>query len=269
MVAFELDRAFPDFNFSEWWDPALQEGPSASSLYKLVYQARKGDRFAAAKFADAMSWTLRPETWDCFQRIHGHRPIAHREWFYAKLAQYIEMLVYDDLTIVEPSEYPRRLQPDELLDERFTVVGGVGSLIQTDELEQALVPDLYGEYSWFGLVQKVIGNPGDRAGTVRAWLREQSITPEGKPSEQPRSGWRKNQERDQIILNCLDRGMASDLVSDELDKRTIPTLPALQTRGIHRWRDGWADPKARNAIQQLFSKLQNRKKPVKSAAVSN
>jgi hypothetical protein len=69
MIAFDLDPAFADFNFSEWWDPALKDGPSASSLYKLVYQARKGDRFAAGKFADAMSWTLRPETWDCLQRV--------------------------------------------------------------------------------------------------------------------------------------------------------------------------------------------------------
>ena len=267
MIAFELDPAFADFNFSEWWDPALKDGPSASSLYKLVYQARKGDRFAAGKFADTMNWTLRPETWDCFQRVHGHRPISHREWFYAKLTQFVDMLVYDDLTVEETNKQPRKLLPDELLDERFTVVGSVGPT-HPDDLEQALVPELYAEYGWYGLVQKVVST-SDRAGALRAWLAAERIAWERKSTGQPRSGWTKNQERDQIILNCVSRGMAPDKICDELDKLTIPTLLALQTKGIHRWKNGWVYPKTRNAIQQLFSKLHDRKKPVKPPAVSN
>ena len=57
MVAFELDRAFPDFNFSEFWDPALRGGPSASSLYKLVYKARKGDLLLADYALITKHWT--------------------------------------------------------------------------------------------------------------------------------------------------------------------------------------------------------------------
>lgn len=269
MVAFELDRAFPDFNFSEFWDPALRGGPSASSLYKLVYKARKGDRFAPGTFANAMYFTLRPETWECFQRSHGFRPVSHRDWFFAKLVQFLDILVYDELTIEEPNGQPRRLQPDELLREEFTVVGSVGPLTQQDKLEQALVPQLNDEYDWYGLVQRVLGNPADRAAAVQAWLREQRKAQDGSPTELPRGGWSKNQERDQIILNCLNRGMAPDLICNELDKRTIATLPALQARDIHRWSDGWADPRARNAIQQLFSKLRKRGITVKPPAVSN
>ena len=265
MVAFELDRAFPDFNFSEFWDPALRGGPS---LYKLVYKARKGDRFAPGTFANAMYCTLRPETWECFQRSHGFRPVSHRDWFHAKLVQFLDILVYDELTIEEPNGQPRGLLPDELLDEHFTVVGSVGPLTQQDELEQALVPELNAEYEWYGLVQRVLGNPTDRVGAVQAWLTEQRKAQDGVPTEQPRGGWRKNQERDQIILNSLNRGMAPDGICDLLDKQTIPPLRTMEANGIHRWKDGWESLKTRNAIQQLFSKLPNRKKPVKPLDVS-
>ena len=215
-----------------------------------------------------MYCTLRPETWDCFQRIHGHRPISHSEWFCAKLAQFFDILLYDVLTIEEPNGQPRKLQQEELLDQKFTVVGSVGST-QPDDLEQVLAPELCAEYDWYGLVQKVIGSPTDRAGAVQGWLTEQRKAQDGGPTEPPRGGWWKNQERDRIILNCLNRGMAPDLVCIELDKLTIPTLPALQTQSIHRWKDGWVHPKTRNAIQQLFSKLHDRKRPVKPPAVSN
>jgi hypothetical protein len=215
-----------------------------------------------------MYCTLRPETWDCFQRVHGHRPISHREWFYAKLTQFVDMLVYDELTIAEPNQYPRKLQPNELLDERFTVVGGAGPLIQRDELEQALVSERHGAYAWYGLVQKIIGNSADRAGAVRAWLTEQVNAGRGDRTQQARGGWTKNQERDQIILNCLNRGMAPDAICDLLDKQTIPTLPALEDKGIRRWKEGWDRLETRKAVQQLFSKVPKRKKPVKPPAVS-
>jgi|HubBroStandDraft_6_1064221.scaffolds.fasta_scaffold62674_2 hypothetical protein len=269
MIGFELDPAFADFNFSEWWDPALRKGPSASSLYKLVYRARNGDRFAVGRFADTMYCTLRPETWDCFQRVHGHRPVSHREWFYAKLTQFVDMLVFDQLTVEEPNQHPRKLQPDELLDERLTVVGGAGPQIQQDELEQALVPERHAEYAWYRLVQITLGNSTDRAGAVRAWLTEQRIAWREDPTQQPRGGWSKNQERDQIILNCLNRCMAPDAICDFLDKQTILTLPALKNKGIRRWKEGWDSLETRKAIQQLFSKVPKRKKPVKPPAVSN
>jgi hypothetical protein len=114
------------------------------------------------------------------------------------------------------------------------VVGGAGPLIQRDEFEQALVPERHAEYAWYGLVQITLGNSTDRAGAVRAWLTEQRIAWREDPTQQPRGGWSKNQERDQIILNCLNRCMAPDAICDFLDKQTIPTLPALKNKGIRR-----------------------------------
>lgn len=268
MISLDFDPAFADFNFSELWDPALRSGPSNSSLYKLVYRARKGDRPAAHHYADTMYWTLRPETWDCFQRLHGHRPISHRDWFYAKLIQFFDILLYEQLKILDTDGQPLKLQSDKLLQEDFTITGGDGPLTQPDELEQALAAEAYAQYPWYGLVQRVLENSANRGGAARAWLGEQRLARAGDQTEQSRSGWLKNQERDQIILNCLDRSLAPGLVCDELDKRTIRTLPGLQAKGIHRWKDGWDGLGTRNAIQQLFSKARKRRIAVKRRAIS-
>jgi hypothetical protein len=160
------------------------------------------------------------------------------------------------------------LQPDELLQEEFTITGGDGPFANPDELEQALEPEASTLYPWSGLVRRVLESPADRLGAAQAWLEEQRVARAGDDAEQPRSGWQKNQERDQVILNCLNRGLASELICEELDKRTIAALPSLQGAGTHRWKDGWNDPKTRNAIQQLFSKVRKRKIPVKPPAVS-
>jgi hypothetical protein len=268
MITLDYDPAFADFNFCRLWDPALRGGPNCAGLYKLVYKARKGDRFAAGEFADTMDWTLRPETWECFQRRHGFRPVSHREWFFAKLIQFFDVLVYDELTITDGNGQTRKLQPNEFLQEEFTVVGGDGPLTQPEELEQALVAEEYARYPWYDLVRKVVESPTDRVAAAQAWLREQRLAPAGDQAEQPRNGWGKNQERDQVILNCLGRGMAVEQVCAELDKRTTPTLPALQAKSIHRWTDGWADPKGRKAIQQLFSKVPKRRNLVNPSAIS-
>jgi hypothetical protein len=102
----------------------------------MVYQARKGNRLAAGQFADAMYCPLRPETRECFQRSHGFRPVSHRDWFYAKLVQFLDILVHDELTIEEPNGQPRTLLPDELLDEQFKVVGSArpGKGVQPNSL---------------------------------------------------------------------------------------------------------------------------------------
>ena len=62
-VSLFLDRNFPDFNFSETWDPDLRPGggPSQLSLIKLVHAARRGERSARFEFKDTTYWTLRPE----------------------------------------------------------------------------------------------------------------------------------------------------------------------------------------------------------------
>jgi hypothetical protein len=81
LLAFDLDPAFENFNFSGMLDPSMKSGPSKADLYRLVYKGRKGDRHAPAEFADTMYWTLRELAFDAFQREHGARAISYREWF--------------------------------------------------------------------------------------------------------------------------------------------------------------------------------------------
>ncbi len=267
MISFSLDPAFEDFNFCESWDPALRSGPSSASLYELVHKARHGDRIAAGEFAETMAWTLRPETWECFQRTHGHRPASHRDWFCAKLMQFFEILLYEELTVMEENGRSSKLKPDEPLTPDLKVSHGNGPFIQPDELEESLVAEKHAEYPWYGLVQQILSHPEDRLGAAQAWLRDQ-MAPSKDSIAPQRSGWTKNQERDQIIVNFLDRGVEPASICEELDLRAMPTLPAMKAKGVHRWKDGWVNPQTRNAIQQLFTKVPSRRTSVKSPHVS-
>jgi hypothetical protein len=266
MISFFLDPAFEDFNFCESWDPALRVGPSSANLYELIYKARQGSRVDAAEFAETMAWTLRPETWECFQRTHGHRPASHRDWFYAKLMQYFNILLYDELTVNEANGHTRKLKPDELLTPNLKVSHGNGPLIQPDELEESLVAEKHAEYPWFGLVQQILSQPDNRLGAAQAWLRDQ-MAPTDSIAPQ-RSGWTKNEERDQIIVNLLNRGVEPASICEELDLIAMQKLPSMKAKGVHRWKEGWANPQTRNAIQQLFSKVRKRKTVVKPSAIS-
>jgi hypothetical protein len=75
-----LYRVFPDFNFSETWDPDLKPGggPSQLKLIQVIHAARCGERGAAAGFTETRYWTLRPESFECFQRVHGPRSLRAR-----------------------------------------------------------------------------------------------------------------------------------------------------------------------------------------------
>ena len=46
-----------------------------------------------------MYWTLREETFRCFERAHGARPIHYDDWYYGKLTQFLELLVYERLSL--------------------------------------------------------------------------------------------------------------------------------------------------------------------------
>jgi len=141
----------------------------------------------------------------------------------------------------------------------FKLTSGNGSPIQPDELERALVAEDYDQYLWFDLVRRVVDGTNHIA-AARAWLEEQHLAQTQDRMDQPQGGWTKNQERDRVIRNCVSRGLAPERICEELDKRTIATLPALQVKSIHRWADGWKDGKARNAIQLVFSKVLKREK---------
>ena len=267
MVYLQFDPEFADYNFCELWDPAVRGGPDSDGLYRLMDKARKGDLSAHMELTDTVAWTLRPETWECFQREHGFRPVSHQDWFYAKLMQFFEVLLYDHLTVTDSNRERRVLDPTDALEDEFKLISGIGPTVEPEELERALLGTEHHGYNWGGLVQSVVENPSNRIGAARAWLEEQRQARE-RPDTEPRSGWRKNRERDLVILNCLNRGLAPESVCKELDDRTIPTPPGLHSKNIHRWADGWQDAKGRNAIQQLFAKVPTRKMRVKSPAIS-
>ena len=230
IVGLHFDPAFVDFNRCELWDPALRGGPDSDGLYRLVDQARKGDLSARMEFADTMQWTLLPETWECFQRTHGARPLSHADWFYAKLMQFFDILLYDQLTVTDSNRERRVLDPSDALEAEFKLIGRIGPSLDPEALERALVAEEYRRYEWGVLVLRVAQSPENRLAAARAWLEEQRLARERADPEEPRRGWTKNQERDRVILNCLNRGLTPELICKELDNRTIPTPRALQSK---------------------------------------
>jgi hypothetical protein len=254
MLVLDLDPAFEDFNFSYEWDPTMKYGPSNSDLYRLVQKCRQGGQNAIGEFADAMYWTLREFAFDAFQRAHGARAIGYREWFYRKLFQFFEILLFTKVHVTSDTDL-RWVECDEVMKKGDIVISSEGPVVQQDELQDALGPENNIGRLWLDLTETVSRSSNDRLTVAREWLRSQRA-PERNSAEP--SGWTKNQERNQIIMNCLARQMKLEQICQELDKRTIPTLPASQAKGIHRWVDGWADPLAKKAIQQLLSKLPKR-----------
>ena len=75
--------------------------------------------------------------------------------------------------------------------------------------------------------------------------------------------WSVNEERNSVIRNLRARGKTGLEICEGLDKRTIDTPPALQQSNIHRWVEGWENPKLRRNIQAVFSKQGKRAKAVK------
>ena len=237
---------------------------SKADLYRLVHKGRKGDRHALAEFADTVYWTLREPAFDAFQREHGVRAISYREWFYYKLLQFFEILLFREILIAEGLGF-RSVEPDKAWEEGSTVVDGRGPVVQLDELQGALGPERNDCRLWLNLARTVSETSDDRLHAAQEWLKSRRAP---EPSGVQRRGWTKNQERDQIILNCLGRGMEPESICQELDRRTIPTLPAWQAKRIQRWIEAWADPGRRKALQQLLSKIPQRRKAVKPLAVS-
>jgi hypothetical protein len=155
---------------------------------------------------------------------------------YYKLFQFFEILLFREILIGEELGF-RSVAPEKAWQEGNTLIDGRGPVVQLDELQDVLGPEDNNCKLWLSLAVTVSETSSDDRLTVaQEWLKSLRV-PEHHSEE--RSGWRKNQERDQIILNCLGRGMEPELICDQLDKRTIPALPALQARGIHRWADGW------------------------------
>ena len=57
-------------------------------------------RHSSAGFADALARTIRPETFQAFQKIHGPRPISYSDWYCTKLEQFFGILLYERLRVL-------------------------------------------------------------------------------------------------------------------------------------------------------------------------
>jgi hypothetical protein len=167
-LSLEMDRAFLDFNFCELRDPTLKpgNGPTQAKLFELVYKARQGDKAATLEFATTMDWTLREATFECFQKIHGPRPILYWDWFYGKLSQFLEILVYQWLSVASLAEP----QSDRPWEEGLLVLGSMGAPVQPGEVEQAFRPEDQESYDWVELVRTISTAASDRLGALEEIL---------------------------------------------------------------------------------------------------
>ena len=256
----EFDRAFADFNVSETRDPTLKAGagPSQLQLIEWVHQARQGDWEARFMFVDTMCWTLREPAFRCFERVHGARAMEYREWFYAKLLQFLNILVHEKLDVAETAT-----ELERPWEQGLTVLGTLGPAVDGEAIQAVFSPEQNDPEFWSPIVESVCAAPSDRLGVLSQRMAERG----GQRSRQSRSGgreWHRNRERNQTIRNVHARGDAPEEICAELDRRTIPTLPAMQKAGVSRWVDAGNDPHFRKHVQQAFWKVVNRPKAVKA-----
>jgi hypothetical protein len=165
-VSLFSDRKFPDFNFSELLAPDLRpgSGPTELALIRFVYDARQGDRVASSDFADTMYWTLREESFHCFQAVHGPRSISYRDWFLAKLCQFLEILVYETLSVdgIGPGGELRSPGTDKPWQEGMLVLGPAGPPVQPPDVEETFAIADNTPKFWGEIVEEVCRASGSR-----------------------------------------------------------------------------------------------------------
>jgi hypothetical protein len=252
------DPEFLDFNFSAFVDPELKpgHGPTQTGMYQLAIESRRGDRIAAAEFANTLCWTLRPVAFECFQRVHGPRPLEHRDWFYSKLFQFFEILLHDSVQVLgngrEGSFGPPRT--DRPWVEGRQTLRGAGPSIEPDELEEAFSPGDQERIDWLELVQFCArAAPETRLPYLRARLQQL-----GQGKQRSGRGWSKNARRNQILVACIEEGRSALEICEALDKHLIPTTENMQKHGIATWLAAWEDAQFRRDVQSLISKVKKR-----------
>lgn len=267
-VSLSLDRKFPDFNFSETWDPNLKPGggPTQLSLIQRVHAARLRQRGAGCEFTDTMYWTLRPESFECFQSVHGPRAISYRDWFYAKLSQFLEILVYDKLAVdgIGPDGKIRVPKTDEPWEEGFIVLGPGGPPVEPSDFERTFVPADNDPGFWGPIVDEVCRAADNRLAVLERIMgqlrRKRGLVASGESATglpagvRPRREWGRTKKRNQIIRQLLSEGRDGLEICAALDARSVTALPIMQQRGVYTYVAGWDDKDLRRSIQQLFSK---------------
>lgn len=264
LPSLDMDRAFLDFNICELGDPTLKagNGPSQACLIEWVYKGRQGDRSAILEFTNTMYMSLQEETFRCFERVHGARVIPYRDWFYCKLVQLLNILVYEQVLTdgLKPDGHPAKPETDRPWEEGFTVLGTSGPSVPEEEVEATFAPGDNDPSFWGQIVDQVCAASGNRLAVleeIMAARRHGRGTPK-------RWEWRSTSQRNEIIRQLQAQGKDGLSICEELDRRRIAPLPILKENGIESWIAGWTHPTLHRAIEQLLSRLRSRSGPVKS-----
>ncbi len=258
----DLDPAFPDFNFHDLWDPSLTpgRGPTRTQLAEWVYRSRQGDRDAGLDFARTMHCTLREETFRCFERTHGARPIRYEDWFYCKLVQFLELLVYEQLALTcgPPPECAMTPMTDRPWEEGFLVLGPAGVCIEAD-VPASFAPEDNEVTLWVEIVSEVSSAPGKRVAVLEEILVRRR---RGKGTPK-RWEWDRTERRNELIRKLKDEGKDGVAICRELNRQSVEPLPAMQREHCICWEEAWEDKSLRRRIQGLFLKVCSRRNPVK------
>jgi hypothetical protein len=260
---------FSDFNLSAVRDPTFQSHVDRQKLFWLVYRSRQGDKRALDLLADTFRWTLSNRAAEIFEREHAHRPVPHREWVYDKLFQLTDILLYDGISAQRWDGKSVRHCSIENPEEDCTCFRSNGPSLDPQAIEATFRPEDIEQINFHELMRIVClaPNPGEGLSRLVAWMKAHRKA--WRLATLPESGWGKNGERDKAILNGLEREIERGRICADLDRSGISVnLPALTSRGFQTWREAWADPDGRMAIQRLFSKLAPRLEPVKSFILS-
>jgi hypothetical protein len=256
--SLDLDPDFVEFNFSVRIDPTLRTGPTIAHLHELVYQARLGDRTATSEFADTIEWTLREATFESFQRKHGPRPISYRDWFYCKLAQFVSILLYKEISTdcIRNGKFCKP-ETDRPWEEGFTILGGSGPGFSPVEFLPWLTPADAERVDWYELTRLVSAQqPDRRLDEVESWF-----VAIGKPQPSPRSSAGRAR-RDALIRQGLTANKSRREICGVLDANAVATTPQMKANGITLWIAAWDDQQFRKNVQQVISKASIRE-PVK------
>jgi hypothetical protein len=269
LVSLEMDLRFRDFNLCAYWGPTLSPpGFPEARLCQSAYLIRKGDAADLAEFADALTRTIRPETFRAFQKIHGPRPITYSDWYCSKLQQFFGILLYQQLLVVGlgPRGAPGPPQTGRPWEEGILYCEH--ALIQKDAIERAFSPAEVNRVDWLAATERLVAAGPRGREILETWLAQRGARRKQEPSElrskSPGRPMRKTQlagkrreprrERDGIIRMYLGMGLPPQEICQKLDRFSIAVTRAIQKRGLTSWSDGWEDPEVRRNIQTLFSK---------------
>jgi hypothetical protein len=256
---------FSDFNFFIRPDPNPQSRVSGWDLFWVVHRSRQGEASALEQLANTFLYTLSRRAAEAFSS-EQQRPIEFEEWFDAKLEQLLNLLLYNAIRGYRyvRSDCTLRSVLIEEPEEGVDLLDPVGPQLDWSALRTVVHRD--DRTDWHGLVRAICSAETGvgRVAAFEVWINEH--WKKFRAPSQTESGWERNGVRDQVILDCLARGIKRPQIGTELDRQRIAvTLPALRDRGFTTYEAAWADKQGRQVLQQVYSKLDRRiHPPVKS-----